>query len=176
MSLEASIQSLEKAIVKQIGLQEQIIEGQALILQRAQEASTKATKPTAKPAAKPAAKAAAKPAAEPAAPAAEPEAAVEPATAPEPTPPTNSYAGDDGFAKLRAEASAYMTVTDDAEKKDRAAKFGKLIEHCGGTLKGDPKGLPTVPEDRRPEFAGYIATLAKGEDLPEVFGDDDLLG
>lgn len=172
MSLEASIQSLEKTIKEQIDLQKQILEGQARIFEQAQQIGAgKGAKASTKAAATKAAEPAAEKKAEPA-PA---------ATAAEPTPAKNPYAGDAGFAKLKAEVAPYLNVTDATELADRKAKFTKLIEHCGGRLTGDPKGLPTIPEDRRMEFGDLIATLASGEDLPEIFGEaksaeDDLLG
>lgn len=169
MSLEASIQSLEKTLKEQIDLQKQILEGQARIFEQAQQIGAgKGAKASAKAA--PAKAAAAEKKAEPA-PAAE-EKKVDP------------YAGDNGVAKMRTEAAAYLNEQNTDGLDDRKLKVSKLIEHFGGVLKapeGEPRGLPTIPEDKRSEFAGVIYGLSKGEDFPEIFGEaksaeDDLLG
>lgn len=165
----ASVQSHEKVLKEQVDLQKQILEGQARIFEQAQQIGAgKGAKASTKAAST---KAAAAPAAEKKA---DPAPAVEEKKA-------DPYAGDAGFAKLKTEVAPYLNVTDATELADRKAKFTKLIEHCGGRLTGDPKGLPTIPEDRRMEFGDLISTLAAGEDLPEIFGEaksaeDDLLG
>lgn len=170
----ASVQSHEKVLQQQIDLQRQIVEGQGRILEQAQQASAgKGAKASAKTTSTKSA----------AAPAAEKKADPAPAATPAAEPETakNPYAGDAGFAKLKGEVSLYLNVDDATELADRKTKFAKLIEHCGGRLTGNPKGLPTIPEDRRMEFGDLVSTLARGEDLPEIFGEskseeDDLLG
>lgn len=161
----ASVQSLEKTIKEQIDVQRQIVEGQGRILEQAQQAN-------AAKGAKASTKAAATKTAEPAA---EKKAEPAPATKPEET-NADRYVGQEGLAKLKAELTPYLNLEDGPELNERKTKFAKLLKHLGAS-----KGIGTLPEDKRSEFAGVIYGLSKGEDFPEIFGEtkseeDDLLG
>lgn len=172
MSLEAAIEKLtntftshEKAVMEQNELLKQVIEGQARNLEGIQKiASGKAAAPAA--AAAKTTKAAEKPA-EKAAPAPTP-APAEPAAAAAPAAAQEDFSGEDGFANLRKLCGEYLTVSDAAEQGERKQKFAALVKHVGAGK------LTEVPEARRAEFAGWVKTLAAGEDLPEIFGDDML--
>lgn len=85
----------------------------------------------------------------------------------------DDYAGDEGFARLKTSVvTPYLNTDDKDEQKARMGVFAKALVKLGAVGDDGKPGLGKLPADKRVTLAGWIETLAKGENVPELAEDE----
>lgn len=88
-------------------------------------------------------------------------------------PKADDYAGDEGFARLKTGViTPYLNTDDKDEQKARMGVFAKALVKLGAVGDDGKPGLGKLPADKRVTLAGWVAALAKGENVPELAEDE----